>query len=89
MFIAQHVKIDLIIQNVQLNNCQNFIASINTIIKKNSNFKRTIRIKQVVNVSITFIVIMSINYYNNLLNDESKFFIRITIRLVTTFEHKR
>ena len=45
VFIAQRVKIDLITQNVQLSNNQNFIALINIIIRENSNLKRIIRTK--------------------------------------------
>ena len=44
VFIAQRVKIDLITQNIQLSNCQNLVVSIDTMIKKNSDFKRTIRL---------------------------------------------
>ena len=74
VFIVQRVKIDLIIQNVQLNSCQNLVASINTIIKKKFDFKRTIRANQVVNVSINFIVIIFVNYHDNLSNNKNFLF---------------
>ena len=74
VFIAQRVKIDLIIQNVQLNNCQNLVASIDTITRKNSNLKRIIRVKQIINVFVNFIVMIFVNYYDNLSNDKNFLF---------------
>ena len=42
VFIVQRVKINLITQSVQLNNCQNLIALIDTITKKHLSLKRII-----------------------------------------------
>ena len=42
VFIAQRVKFNLIIQSVELNSCQNLIASIDIIIEKKINLKRII-----------------------------------------------
>ena len=74
VFIAQRVKINLITQSVQLNNCQNLVALINTIIKKKIDFKRTIRANQIVNVSINFIVMIFVNYHDNLSNNKDFLF---------------
>ena len=74
VLIAQRVKIDLISQSVQLNNCQNLVASIDTITRKNSNLKRIIRAKQIINVFVNFIVKMFITYHDNLSNDRNFLF---------------
>ena len=74
VFIAQRVKINLITQIVQLSNCQNLVASIDTITRKNSNLKRIIRVKQIINVFVNFIVMMLVNYYDNLSNNKNFLF---------------
>ena len=74
VFIAQRVKIDLITQSVQLSNCQNLVASIDTIIKKNSNLKRIIRVKQIINVFVNFIVIIFVSYHDILSNNRNFLF---------------
>ena len=74
VFIVQRVKIDLISQNVQLSNCQNLVASIDTIIKKNSNLKRIIRAKQITSVFVNFIVMIFVIYHDNLSNDRDFLF---------------
>ena len=74
VFIAQRVKINLITQSVQMNNCQSLVVSIDTIIKKKFDLKRTIRASQVVNVSINFIVMIFINYHDNLSNNKNVLF---------------
>ena len=73
VFIAQRVKINLITQIVQLSNCQNLVASIDTITRKNSNLKRIIRVKQIINVFVNFIVIMFVSYHDNLSNNKNFF----------------
>ena len=74
VFIAQRVKINLITQIVQLSNCQNLVASIDTITRKNSNLKRIIRVKQIINVFVNFIVMIFVNYYDNLSIDKDFLF---------------
>ena len=74
VFIAQRVKINLITQIVQLSNCQNLVASIDTITRKNSNLKRIIRVKQIINVFVNFIVMIFVNYHDNLLNNKDFLF---------------
>ena len=74
LFIAQRVKIDLITQSVQMNNCQNLVVLIDTITKKNFDLKRTIRANQIVSVSTNFIVMIFINYHDNLSNDKDFLF---------------
>ena len=71
---AQNAKIDLITQIVHLNNCQNLVALIDIIIKKNSSLKRIIRAKQIINVFVNFIVMIFVNYHDNLSNDKNFLF---------------
>ena len=71
---AQNAKIDLITQIVHLSNCQNLVASIDIIIKKNSSLKRIIRAKQITNVFVNFIVIIFVNYHDNLSNNRDFLF---------------
>ena len=74
VFIAQRVKIDLITQSVQLSNCQNLVALIDIIFKKNSNLKYIIRFKQIINVFVNFTIMIFVNYHDNLSNDKNFLF---------------
>ena len=61
-------------QIVQLDNCQNFVAFINVLIKQKIEMKRTIRVKNIVIISIKIIINVSMSYNDDLSIDRDFLF---------------
>ena len=74
VFIVQQVKLNLTQQIVQLDNCQNFVAFINVLIRQKTEIKRIIRVKNIVIVSIKITINVSMSYNEDLSIDRDFLF---------------
>ena len=71
---AQHVKLDLAQQTVQLGSCQDLVAPISVLARKEAGLKRTIRAKGSVIVPAKTTVDVPVSYYGNLPDDRDFLF---------------
>ena len=61
-------------QTIQLESCQNLMANISTVIKKNACLKRVVRVKDKIVISADFIINVSVNFHDSFFDNRDFLF---------------